>query len=246
MAFDELTGRPAAPAVMCDIYLHVDDEFLLSESVLNNHSIAASYYRGDRLYLHIWSATDDRVCEQFKTFTVPDHNPYDGAESFDIETQIVRQPATWNITSLANQSAYLGSSAGLTFIVWNTEDDTGYSRSYDFLHHIERCPYFVITLNTTSVYNDQTRWSWFQYQDTTVFFIPVMDSDLTRDKLADGSRHPFGFLVVYLDAWFVKSGPYQIQYGLILDADAQHFKETGSWGDAAREISATAIITMEG
>lgn len=275
-AWDSLAGSQDATTSAVDIYRMVDGEPVKQETVTMNAAQVESgkqYTSFETLYLYIYDASDTSVCKQYLTWEVPQGTPgnvYDGSfycelpfvdrgdTAYDVlikdhNNTAIADAATLDVTNNSWDTDY----AEIDFELRNTNDDTGYVNSYNFLKGYDNNQYIVFkatgtgwdSVNLLTTSTDQGAIHSYDKASARYFVIELDNDAVTRDKLAVGSYNPDGTMILPLvfDFTGFESGDsvtftYEYRYYSSWDK----FQSSSSWGtDSATNPSTSETVTIQ-
>lgn len=274
-AMDAYAGERDADTTAVDIYRMSDGDYVKQESVTLDaaqKATALTYTTGEELYFKVYDSSDTSLCTRYISTTVPyaswaeqndqafqvtihtfdrGDNGYDALVKYHNNTAIAAS-ATLDVTNESWDSDY----AEIDFELRNTNDDTGYRNSYNFLKDYENNHYIVFTasgtgwdsVNMLTRDTDEGSIQVYDKADTRYFVIKLGDKAIDRDKKSDGSFSPDGTIQIPLvfDLTGFESGDsVTFSYMYKYYASWDYFQESSNWGTDAANNPASESVTIQ-
>lgn len=270
-ATDLLAGDTDAATTMVDIYRLKDGNLVKQETVTMDAVQKESgkvYTTGETLYLYLYDSTDVSLCKQYLTYNVPPGDPaavFDGSfqcgldcvdrgnTAYDIlvkdhNNTAYADAATMDVTNNSWDSNY----AEIDLEVRNSNDDTGYVNSFNFLKNYANNHYLVLKATGTgwdSVNMISGGWDSYDKASARYFVISLDSNDIHRDKLAPGDYDPDGTLIkniVFDFTGFESGDSVTFTYEYRYYSDWSYFQDTGNWGtDSATNPATSETVTIQ-
>ena len=267
-AIDFYAGGQDAATSAVGIYRQVGSDYVLQETVTIaavSTASALTYTSLETIYLKMYDATDTSICTQYVSFIVPLADPSEiygqafqvrlnyvdkGDTAKDILIQYhnntaIADSATIDVTNDSFDTDY----AEIDIEIRALDDDCGYINTDNFLNNYGNNHYIVMSASGTGYdsFNLLTSgWTVFEKASVRYFVKALSDTDLTRDKLAEGDYNPDGSLALSLTfdfTGFAVSDSVTFTYEYRWYASLTNFQDMSAWG--LNTAATTESVTVQ-
>jgi hypothetical protein len=270
-ATDKYAGDRDADTTTVAIHRNIDGEWTQQETVTLDAAQKESgltYTTGEELALKISDSSDTSLCTLYKKVTVPyaswaEEN--DGSFQLTINTidrgdtgydaliqyhngTSIADSATLDVTNESWDSDF----AEIDFELRNTNDDSGYQNTYDFIHGYDNNHYVVLTASGTGWDSvnmiDSGGWKVYDKASTRYFVLPLDDTAIDRDKKGAGDYDPDGYLsesFTFDLTGFEAGDSVTLTYEYKYYSSWEHFKSRSTWGTNSASNPAQESVTIQ-